>query len=50
VFRTSVNVGVDVTAAQMKSASTPSFWPRRRLPRDCRPGRELTGIHFAMEY
>ena len=51
-FRTGVNVGVDVTAAELKSEfdaivlAGGAGWPRD-LPV---PGRELKGIHFAMEY
>jgi glutamate synthase (NADPH/NADH) small chain len=51
-FRTSVNVGVDVTAAELQSsydavvlAGGATDW--RDLPI---PGRELTGIHQAMEF
>ena len=51
-FRTSVNVGVDVTAEQLKAdfdavvlAGGATAW--RDLPI---PGRELAGIHQAMEY
>jgi glutamate synthase (NADPH) small chain len=52
VFRTSVNVGVDVTAAQLRSefdaiVLTGGATKPRDLPV---PGRELHGIHFAMEY
>jgi glutamate synthase (NADPH/NADH) small chain len=51
-FRTSVNVGVDVTAEQLRSefdvvvlAGGATAW--RDLPI---PGRELAGVHQAMEY
>jgi glutamate synthase (NADPH/NADH) small chain len=51
-FRTGVNVGIDVTAAQLRSshdavvlAGGATQW--RDLPV---PGRELTGIHQAMEF
>ncbi|HEY8518041.1 MAG TPA: glutamate synthase subunit beta [Candidatus Binatia bacterium] len=52
VFRTNVNVGVDVTADELRSSfdavvlSTGATQPRD-LPV---PGRELKGIHFAMEF
>jgi glutamate synthase (NADPH) small chain len=51
-FRTGVNVGVDLTAEQLKAdfdaivLAGGAEWPRD-LPV---PGRELKGIHFAMEY
>ena len=51
-FRTNVNVGVDVTVDQMKSEfdaivlAGGADWPRDLQV----PGRELKGIHFAMEY
>jgi glutamate synthase (NADPH/NADH) small chain len=52
VFRTSVNAGVDITAEQLQSefdavvlAGGATLW--RDLPI---PGRELGGIHQAMEY
>ena len=51
-FRVSVNVGVDVTAAQLRSEfdavvlAGGAEWPRDLQV----PGRELKGIHFAMEY
>ena len=53
VFRTGVNVGVDITAdAAARPSSTPWCWPAappraRDLPI---PGRELDGIHQAMEF
>ena len=51
-FRTSVNVGVDVTAAQLRAEHDAvvlagGATAGRDLPV---PGRELTGIHQAMEY
>jgi glutamate synthase (NADPH/NADH) small chain len=51
-FRTSVNVGVDITADQMKSEfQAVVLAGGAGLPRDLPvPGRELEGIHFAMEY
>ena len=51
-FRTKVNVGVDVTRDQLKSEfdamvlAGGAGWPRDLQV----PGRELQGIHFAMEY
>jgi glutamate synthase (NADPH/NADH) small chain len=51
-FRTKVNVGVDITLERMKTEfdamvlAGGAGWPRD-LPV---PGRELEGIHFAMEY
>jgi glutamate synthase (NADPH) small chain len=52
IFRTSVNVGVDITAAQLKSDFDAIVLAGGAgLPRDLPvPGRELKGIHFAMEY
>ncbi|MCM3879982.1 MAG: glutamate synthase subunit beta [Vicinamibacterales bacterium] len=51
-FRTSVNVGVDVTAAQLtKAHDAVVLAGGAGQPRDLpAPGRELKGIHFAMEY
>ncbi|WNG87379.1 glutamate synthase subunit beta [Mycobacterium sp. ITM-2016-00317] len=51
-FRTGVNVGVDIPAAQLRSefdavVLTGGATARRDLPI---PGRELDGIHQAMEY
>lgn len=51
-FRTGVNVGVDITAAQLRSGFDAvvlagGATARRDLPI---PGRELEGIHQAMEY
>lgn len=51
-FRTGVNVGVDITAAQLRSefdavVLAGGATARRDLPI---PGRELDGIHQAMEY
>ncbi len=52
VFRPGVNVGVDLTAGQLGEdcdavlLAVGATWPRD-LPV---PGRELRGIHFAMEY
>ncbi len=51
-FRTSVNVGVDVKAADLhKEFNAIVLAGGAGLPRDLPvPGRELKGIHFAMEY
>ena len=52
-FRPGVNVGVDITAAAAACpTSTRWCWPAARPPaRDLPiPGRELDGIHQAMEY
>ncbi|MGE0216718.1 glutamate synthase subunit beta [Mycolicibacterium sp.] len=51
-FRTGINVGVDITAAQLRSdfdavVLAGGATARRDLPI---PGRELDGIHQAMEY
>ena len=51
-FRTEINVGVDVSAKQIQREHDAMLlaggagWPRDLKV----PGRELTGIHFAMEY
>ncbi len=51
-FRTGVNVGVDVSASELRSRHDAMLlaggagWPRDLKV----PGRELRGIHFAMEY
>jgi glutamate synthase (NADPH/NADH) small chain len=51
-FRTGVNVGVDIAAEQLKSEfdaivlTGGAEWPRDLQV----PGRDLNGIHFAMEY
>ena len=52
IFRTGVNVGADITAAQLKSDfDAVVLAGGAGLPRDLPvPGRELQGIHFAMEY
>ena len=51
-FRTSVNVGVDVTFDRLKAEFDATVLAGGAgLPRDLPvPGRELKGIHFAMEY
>ena len=51
-FRTGVHVGADVTAAELRAGHDALLlaggagWPRDLAA----PGRELAGIHFAMEY
>src|SRR6266550_3821219 len=52
IFRTGVNAGVDITAAQLKSDFDAIVLAGGAgLPRDLPvPGRELNGVHFAMEY
>ena len=51
-FRTGINVGQDVSAAEIRAGHDAVLlaggagWPRDLEV----PGRELTGIHFAMEY
>jgi len=52
VFRTGVNVGVDVTAAHLKSEFDAIVLAGGAgQPRDLPvPGRDLKGVHFAMEY
>ena len=52
VFRTSVNVGVDVPAARLVSDYDAVLLAGGAgQPRDLPvPGRELAGVHFAMEY
>lgn len=51
-FRSGVNVGVDISAGELKRdhdamvLAGGAGWPRDLLV----PGRELKGIHFAMEY
>jgi len=51
-FRTSVNVGVDVTLEQLKADFDAIVLAGGAgQPRDLPvPGRELNGVHFAMEY
>ena len=52
LFRTGINIGVDVSARQIQQEYDAMLlaggagWPRNLKV----PGRELTGIHFAMEY
>jgi glutamate synthase (NADPH/NADH) small chain len=52
VFRAGVNVGVDVTASRLQSDFDAVLLAGgAEQPRDLPvPGRELAGIHFAMEY
>lgn len=52
VFRTSVNVGVDVTGDELKKQfDVICLCGGATAPRDLKiPGRELKGIHFAMDY
>ena len=47
-----VDVGVDVTVEELRERSTPSSSSTgSRVPRDLPvPGRELEGVHFAMDY
>jgi len=51
-FRTSVNVGVDIAGAELRSGHhAVILCGGARRPRDLPvPGRELGGIHFAMEF
>jgi glutamate synthase (NADPH/NADH) small chain len=52
IFRTGVNVGSDITAAEVRAQfDAVCLSGGSTVPRDLRvPGRELQGIHFAMEY
>jgi glutamate synthase (NADPH/NADH) small chain len=52
VFRTSVHVGFDITAEQLRAEyNAIVLCGGARQPRDLPvPGRELNGIHFAMEF
>jgi glutamate synthase (NADPH/NADH) small chain len=52
VFRPCVNVGVDLTAARLRrDFDAVLLAGGAEAPRDLRvPGRDLTGVHFAMEY
>jgi len=51
-FKTGVNVGIDVTAEQLRSQyDAVCLAGGSRKPRDLAvPGRELKGVHFAMEF
>ena len=52
VFRTSVNVGADLSAEQIRhDYDAVLLAGGAGQPRDLKvPGRELTGVHFAMDY
>ena len=52
VFKTSVNVGHDVTADDLKKQFDAVVLAMgSRIPRDLRiPGRELKGVHYAMDF
>jgi glutamate synthase (NADPH/NADH) small chain len=52
VFRTGVDVGVDVTVAEVRDTfDAVVLAAGAGRPRDLKvPGRELQGVHFAMEY
>ena len=52
VFKTNVHVGYDITAEQLKKEfDAVLLCTGAGIPRDLPiPGRELTGIHFAMEF
>ncbi|MEA2347601.1 MAG: glutamate synthase small chain [Thermoleophilaceae bacterium] len=52
IFKTGVNVGVDITAAElMEKHAAVVISTGSTIPRDLPiPGRELDGVHFAMEY
>ena len=52
VFRTGVNVGVDISAEQIRHGyDSVLLAGGAGQPRDLKvPGRELAGVHFAMEY
>jgi glutamate synthase (NADPH/NADH) small chain len=51
-FKTNVNVGVDISAQQLQeSFDAICLCIGSRIPRDLAvPGRELSGIHFAMDF
>lgn len=51
-FKTKTNVGVDITAAELlKNYDAVCLTGGSRDPRDLKiPGRELKGVHFAMDY
>ena len=51
-FRYGVNVGVDIDAAELRAShDAVVISTGARVPRDLPlPGRELDGVHFAMEY
>ena len=51
IFRTNANVGVNVSVDELRLTSMPWFWRRCAQARDLPvPGRELDGVHFAMDY
>ncbi len=52
LFKTSVDVGKDITAKQLKTDfSAICLAMGSRVPRDLPlPGRELSGVHFAMDF
>ena len=51
VFRPGVNVGKDITADELKKFSAVVLCGGSTRPRDLPlPGRELSGIHFAMDF
>ncbi len=52
VFKTSVNIGIDVTAEELRSSfDAVILCVGAAAPRDLKiPGRTLNGIHFAMDY
>jgi len=52
LFRAGVNAGVDITAAQLRAQfDAVCLSGGSTVPRDLKvPGRELRGIHFAVEY
>ena len=51
VFKAGVNVGTDVTAADLKKFDAVVLCGGSTRPRDLPvPGRELAGIHFAMDF
>jgi glutamate synthase (NADPH/NADH) small chain len=52
IFRTGIDVGVDITADQlMEDFDAVVLSTGATIPRDLPvPGRELDGVHFAMEY
>ncbi len=52
VFKTGINVGIDYPVEKlMKEFAVVCLTGGSRVPRDLKiPGRELKGIHFAMEY
>jgi glutamate synthase (NADPH) small chain len=52
IFKTGVNVGVDITAEELRAGfDAVCLTGGSTVPRDLPvPGRELRGIHFAMDY